>query len=79
MTLTKVIVNLPDMTVTSLKYLARAEDVTVTEALRRAIHRQQFLDREVAKGNLVLLQAPFDGRTRKLVRQVRFVPRPQMW
>jgi len=64
---TKVIVNLPDETVNSLSRLAAFEDTTLTEALRRAVHRQQFLEREMQQGNKLLLRNPVTKECRRVI------------
>jgi hypothetical protein len=67
---TKVTVNLPDDAVESIKKIAAARGITVTEALRQLIATQDFLQTEVRKGNKVLLQDVADRSVRELVMDV---------
>jgi len=66
---TKITVNLPDNTVSSLKEIAESRGITVTEALRQTIESQQFLDNEIQRGGKVLVEKP-DQTTRQIIFNV---------
>lgn len=63
---TKITVNLPDATLEKLRELARANGVTVTEMLRRAIATEAYIAEQTALGGKILVETP-GGRTRELV------------
>lgn len=52
----KLSANLSEEVVSALKEIADAQGVTVTEALRRAIGTEKFLQDEIAKGHKVLIE-----------------------
>ncbi len=62
---TKLSVNLPTESLTLLKDYANANDITMTEAMRRALGLQHFLSEEVEKGGKVLIEAR-NGSMRQL-------------
>jgi predicted transcriptional regulator len=63
---TKVTVNLPDDLVGALKRYASQHDITMTEALRRAISREVYFDDEISEGSKLLLERP-DKSLREVV------------
>lgn len=56
--MTKLIFNLPDSTLESWKHLAAKRGLTMTETLNQIILGHQFLQQEVNKGNILLLEQP---------------------
>jgi predicted transcriptional regulator len=62
----KLSVNLPEETVTNLRELAEKRGITLTEALRRAIANEHFLEDEVKSGGKVLVEKP-DKTVREIV------------
>ena len=62
----KLSVNLPSEAVETLRAYAAREGITMTEALRRAMGLQKFIDSEVADGAKVLLEHK-GGKMRQLV------------
>lgn len=63
---TKLSVNLPDEAVEALRELSAREGITMTEALRRAISVQRFLQEQEAEGGKVLVEDK-DKSIRQLV------------
>ena len=64
----KVSVNLPTESVDTLRTYAGEHGITMTEALRRALGLQSFIDQEVSEGTKVLLEDK-SGKMRQLVWQ----------
>ena len=54
--ITKLSVNLPTESIERLKDYAKANNITMTEALRRALGIQCFLENEVSKGGKILIE-----------------------
>jgi hypothetical protein len=63
---TKVTVNLPDGTVSTLRDIAQDRGITLTEALRQTIESQRYLDQEIRRGGKVLVEKP-DQTLRQIV------------
>lgn len=63
---TKLSVNLPAESVDELRAYAKKHGITMTEALRRAMGLQKFIDQEIAEGAKVLLEHK-SGVVRQLV------------
>jgi predicted transcriptional regulator len=64
MAVKKVTVNLPDETVEAVNRIANDRQISFTEALRRLIEVQKFLDEEVKKGGKILLQTSDNSMSR---------------
>lgn len=64
----KVSVNLPEDSVASLKALAKREGVSMTEALRRSISLQEFVDEQEAEGSAILVKDKDDNIQRLVIR-----------
>jgi hypothetical protein len=62
--------NLTSQDVERLKFLASEQEITHTEALRRAIATEEFLYRNVLGGSTLLLKSP-DNQIRELVVHYR--------
>ena len=62
----KLSVNLPEDTVSKLREIAEKRGITLTEALRRAISHERFLEDEVENGGKVLVEKP-DKTVREIV------------
>ncbi len=62
----RVTADLPLGTIELLRQLATSQDVTLTEALKRAIATEGLLQRRVSEKNKVLLQSE-DGKISELV------------
>ena len=62
----KVTVNLPEEAIEAIQAYADARGITFTEALRRFISREKYLNDEVAAGGKVLIEKP-DRSLRELV------------
>jgi hypothetical protein len=56
MSTVKVSVNLPEESVKALKEIAKRDGVTMTEALRRSISLQQFVEDAQNKGGNILIE-----------------------
>jgi hypothetical protein len=54
----KLTVNLPEAAYEELKSMAREQNTTVTETLRRSISTEKFLRDAVKEGSKVLLEDP---------------------
>lgn len=63
----RVSVNLPPKTAETLRGLAEAEGVTITEAIRRAIATQDFFTREARESQRVILEDKQTGAKREVV------------
>lgn len=68
MAVRKVTVNLPEDQVDFLQQIARKENVTVTDVLRRAINSERFFVQQEASGNKVLVEVP-GQRMREVIRK----------
>ena len=53
---TKLAVNLPSESVNRLRTYAEVHEITMTEALRRALGVQDFLNKELYKGGKILIE-----------------------
>ena len=68
MTIIKVTVNLPEEQVNFLKQIARLENITFTDALRRSINSEKFfIEQEIA--NRKILVEDSDGQIREVIRK----------
>ena len=54
----KVTVNLPDETIQRIRAIADKHGLTMTEAIRRAIITESYLEDQIEKGNKILLEKP---------------------
>ncbi len=54
--ITKLAVNVPTAAIDSLRTYAAVHEITMTEALRRALGVQDFLNKELCKGGKVLIE-----------------------
>ena len=63
----KVTVNLAPEVVDILKELAKRDNTTMTEVLKRAIAVQKFLSDQQAEGKHVIIEDPQEHTTRQLV------------
>ncbi len=59
-------VNINPETATKLRELAEKRDVSVTEAVRRAVSIAAYIEGEFAKGNTILIKNRISGNTRQL-------------
>lgn len=64
----KLTVNLPAESAGDLQVYAKKHGITMTEALRRALGLQTFIDEEIAKGVKVLFERA-NGKMRQLVEK----------
>lgn len=62
----KVTVNLPEDAVEAIREIAARRGTTVTEALRRAIESEKFLDQEIRNDSKILLEKA-DGSIRQVI------------
>ncbi len=67
MSFTKISVNLSDEVLQALRDMAQRDNVTMTEALRRSISTQKFLDEEQRAGRLVLIEDPTTKERQRVV------------
>lgn len=63
----KISVNLSDEVLGALRDMASRNNVTMTEALRRAISTQVFLEEAQREGRALLLRDPVTKETERLV------------
>ncbi len=63
----KVTVNLPEDTIAELRDLAKTYDISMTDAIRRAIHADAFFTKEEKAGKKILVEEP-DRSLRQIVR-----------
>ncbi len=68
MAVRKVTVNLPVDQIDFLQDIARKENVTVTDVLRRAINSEKFFVQQEESGNKVLIEGP-GQRMREVIRK----------
>lgn len=54
----KVTVNLPTETIERIREIADKHGLTMTEAIRRAIITESYLEKQMAEGNKILLEKP---------------------
>ncbi|MFP4132994.1 MAG: ribbon-helix-helix protein, CopG family [Halothece sp.] len=54
----KVTVNLPTETIERIREIADKHGLTMTEAIRRAIITESYLEKQIAEGNKILLEKP---------------------
>lgn len=64
--LKRMTIALPQETAKMLELLSELQGVTQSEALRRAISTEAFIQREIKSGSRILVQAP-DGQVKELV------------
>ena len=62
----KMSVNLPKEVAEAFRAYAGSHGITMTEALRRALGLQAFIDKEIVKGNKVLFEQK-SGKIRQLI------------
>jgi metal-responsive CopG/Arc/MetJ family transcriptional regulator len=67
MSFTKISVNLSDEVLQALREMAQRDNVTVTEALRRSISTQKFLEDEQRAGKLILIEDPKSKEKQRIV------------
>jgi hypothetical protein len=60
-------VNLSDEVAQALRELAEKRGTTVSEALRRAISTEKFINDKIEKGERVLLEDPDGNKQREIV------------
>ena len=66
----KVTVNLPEEQIAFLQKIASEENITVTDAIRRAIKSEEFFVEQEAKGRKVLVEGSGPGkRLREILRK----------
>lgn len=63
----KLSVNLPRDVVDALRGIAEQQGTTVTEALRRSISTQKFVDETVKGGAKILVEDPKEKQLRQVV------------
>ena len=63
----KVTVNLPEDTVAELKELADSKQISLTDAIRRAIHSDAFFTKQEKAGRKILVEEP-DRSLKQIVR-----------
>ena len=66
---TKISVNLSDEVLAALRDMAARDNVTMTEALRRAISTLKFLQDSQRDGKSILLRDPDTKETERLIFQ----------
>lgn len=64
---TKISVNLSEEVLQALKEMAERDSITMTEALRRSISTQKFLDDEQRAGKLILIEDPETKEKQRVV------------
>ncbi|WP_171814560.1 ribbon-helix-helix protein, CopG family [Arthrobacter dokdonensis] len=64
----KVSVNLPEDAVQALRDMAARDGVSMTEALRRSISLQKFVEDQQAEGNAILVKDRNDNVQRLVIR-----------
>jgi hypothetical protein len=64
---TKISVNLSDEVLQALRDMAQRDNVTMTEALRRSISTQKFLDDELRAGKVILIEDPETREKQRVV------------
>ncbi len=64
----KVSVNLPEDAVQALKDMAKRDGTTMTEALRRSISLQKFVEEQEADGGAILVKDKNDVVQRLVIR-----------
>ncbi len=62
----RVTMSLPKSAVDTLKRVAEYEGINLTEATRRAILAEEFLSRNIAEGNKILVETP-NGTQREVI------------
>jgi predicted transcriptional regulator len=67
MSFTKISVNLSEEVLQALREMAQRDNVTMTEALRRSISTQKFLDDELRAGKRILIEDPETKETQRVV------------
>jgi hypothetical protein len=68
MSMKKITVNLPDDQVAFLQEIAKADNVTFTDALRRSINSEKFFVNQAKSGNKVLVEGA-DKSIREVMRK----------
>ncbi|VFQ44396.1 CopG family transcriptional regulator [Desulfoluna butyratoxydans] len=68
MTMKKVTVNLPEEQVQFLQNIAKKEDITFTEVLRRSINSERFFVEQEEHGRKVLVESE-NHRIREIMRK----------
>ncbi|MFD3685446.1 ribbon-helix-helix protein, CopG family [Nocardiopsis sp. NPDC058631] len=63
----KISVNLSDEVMQALKAMVERDNVTMTEAIRRAISTQKFLDDAQRSGQRILLEDPESKDVQRIV------------
>lgn len=63
----KVTVALPLDAIDKLKEIASRHGLTMTDAIRRAITTESYIEQEISEGSKVLLQKRGDGTLREVV------------
>lgn len=63
----KVSMNLTDDVIEALKYVAKRDDVTMTDVTRRAISMFKFLDDAQRSGKSVLVRDPATKETERII------------
>ncbi|MFP4253458.1 MAG: ribbon-helix-helix protein, CopG family [Halothece sp.] len=64
----KVTVNLPTETIERIREIADKHGLTMTEAIRRAIITESYLEKQIAEGNKILLEKPDQTYTELVFR-----------
>ena len=67
MSFTKISVNLSEEVLQALREMAQRDNITMTEALRRSISTQKFLDDEQRAGKLILIEDPETKEKQRVV------------
>ena len=64
----KVTVNLPEDLIAFLRKTSEKEDITFTDALRRAISSERFFSDQESQGRMILIEGK-DPKIREIVRK----------
>jgi predicted transcriptional regulator len=67
MSFTKISVNLSDEVLQALREMAQRDSITLTEALRRSISTQKFLEDEQRAGKWILIEDPETKEKQRVV------------
>jgi hypothetical protein len=63
----KISANLPKAVITALQDMAREQNISMTEVLRRAISHERYITAAVRENKKVLIEDPKGGEIRELI------------
>jgi hypothetical protein len=66
----KISANLPKPVISALQDMAREQNISMTEVLRRAISHERYFTNAVREDKKILIEDPSSGKIRELIFEI---------